>query len=205
MPTRPTQCHWKSFAGTITTSEFSAPGMARTALDAGLATDHGLPPEVDTGEENVTAAAAAVAAEAAAPLSGSRRSLRKVFRWGNYPGYYGYRVGSLCEDHRLVALRPEWFHGRRCLDVGCNEGLIPLTLAVRFHTASVHGVEIDTGLVRKAGRNLRSLQRAASEAAAEAATLGVLDRLTDDKAALAAAVQPLQGVTFMCVFRPHDP
>ena len=125
-----------------------------------------------------------------------------MYRYGNYAGYYGYRVGAIAEDHRLLALRREWFTGRRCLDIGCNEGLVPLTLAVRFRTASVQGVDIDASLVRRAGRNLRSMQRAASEAAAEAATLGAGGDLDGDKAALAAAVPALEGVTFTCV-PPH--
>ncbi len=32
-----------------------------------------------------------------------------------------------------------WFAGRRCLDVGCNSGVLTLALATRFGTASMHG------------------------------------------------------------------
>lgn len=45
-----------------------------------------------------------------------------------------------------------WFARRRCLDVGCNEGLLTLALATRFSPRSMLGVDIDSGLVGKACR-----------------------------------------------------
>ncbi len=41
-------------------------------------------------------------------------------------------------DRRQVMERC-WFAGRRCLDVGCNSGVLTLALATRFGTASMHG------------------------------------------------------------------
>ena len=51
------------------------------------------------------------------------------------------------------------FAGRRALDIGTNEGLIPLSLAVRFCTASFHGVDIDHDLVHKARCTWHTLLR----------------------------------------------
>lgn len=45
-----------------------------------------------------------------------------------------------------------WFARRRCLDVGCNEGLLTLALATRFGPRSMLGVDIDSGLIGKACR-----------------------------------------------------
>ena len=51
----------------------------------------------------------------------SRKSARFVF--GNYNRYYGYRSGERMEtDPRVLALRPEWVHGKDVLDIGCNIG-----------------------------------------------------------------------------------
>ena len=112
------------------------------------------------------------AEEAAVPRrpEGSRR-VRKCFRYGNYHRYYGYRVGESLEDHRVAHFRREWFEGRRCLDVGCNEGLVSLSVAVRFKPASMVGVDVDGWLVRKANEKLARLRRsAAREAEADEAT-----------------------------------
>lgn len=116
---------------------------------------------------------------------------RRCFRYGNYSGYYGYRVGKTQEDHRLLALQAAWFAGRRCLDVGCNEGLVPLTLAVKYHTASFTGVDIDSSLVARAQSKLRRLQAAAECASSSSGTPA-----TADAAELAAAVPALAGCAF---------
>jgi 7SK snRNA methylphosphate capping enzyme len=98
---------------------------------------------------------------------------RPIFIHGNYHRYYGYRVGrgkGLGEDPRLSAFRPEWFRGRRVLDVGCNEGLVSLDVAARFHAAAVLGVDIDPQLVAKAGAALTRYKKhygARAKAAAE--------------------------------------
>ncbi len=36
------------------------------------------------------------------------------------------------DDPRLGLLRAEWFAGRRCLDVGCNAGLLTMSIAYKF-------------------------------------------------------------------------
>ena len=46
----------------------------------------------------------------------------------------------------------KWFARRRCLDVGCNEGLVTLALAQKYHPRSMMGVDIDAALVAKACR-----------------------------------------------------
>ncbi len=43
-----------------------------------------------------------------------------------------------------------WFAGRRCLDVGCNEGVLTLTLVRKFGTRSMLGIDIDEHLVKLA-------------------------------------------------------
>ena len=34
-------------------------------------------------------------------------------------------------------------HGKRCVDIGCNEGLVSLSIAVNFRPASMLGIDID--------------------------------------------------------------
>lgn len=50
-----------------------------------------------------------------------------------------------------------WFHKRRCLDIGCNEGLVTLAVAARFGAASMLGVDLDEHLIRNACRHAPAL------------------------------------------------
>jgi hypothetical protein len=79
------------------------------------------------------------------------RKRARLAVYGNYHRYYGYRCGgALSEDPRLAVLDRGWFSGRRCLDVGCNEGIVTLAVASRFASRSMLGVDIDAALIRKA-------------------------------------------------------
>jgi ribosomal protein L11 methylase PrmA len=60
-----------------------------------------------------------------------------------------------CLPHRLQVLEASWFKGADVLDVGCNEGLMTLTLAAGCGCRSVHGVDIDPTLIGRAAVNQR--------------------------------------------------
>jgi len=84
-------------------------------------------------------------------LTALGKSGRRLFLYGNYHRYYGYRLGqAFTEDPRLALFERCWFAGKRCMDVGSNEGLVTLSLATRFGTRSMVGVDIDEALIRKA-------------------------------------------------------
>jgi 7SK snRNA methylphosphate capping enzyme len=153
-----------------------------------------LPAEVDGAASDP--APPSLQAQAAEQAPARPKRPRAVYRYGNYSGYYGYRVGPTLEDHRLLAFLPEWFAGRRCLDIGCNEGLLTLSLAVKYRPARFVGVDIDGALVRRAVTKLRSLQSASAEAAAEAALLLPGEVQQSDRAAMAAAGHALAGMSF---------
>ncbi len=51
-----------------------------------------------------------------------------------------------------------WFHGKRCLDIGCNEGVITLAAVQRFAPLSMLGVDIDEGLIKTACRCVQLLE-----------------------------------------------
>jgi 2-polyprenyl-3-methyl-5-hydroxy-6-metoxy-1,4-benzoquinol methylase len=72
--------------------------------------------------------------------------------------YYGYRLpDSLDEDPRLRVLERSWFQGKTVMDIGCNDGLLTLSLACKFSCKSTQGVDIDPHLVGKACRSLAAL------------------------------------------------
>jgi Ribosomal protein L11 methyltransferase (PrmA) len=73
--------------------------------------------------------------------------------------YYGYRLAdAFDEDPRLHALDASWFTGKSVLDIGCNEGVLSLSLACKFGTKAMHGLDIDGGLIGKAARAVASLR-----------------------------------------------
>ena len=37
------------------------------------------------------------------------------------------------KDARVDVFRPEWFEGRKCLDIGCNAGLMTLLIGMFAH------------------------------------------------------------------------
>ncbi|XP_031742080.1 probable RNA methyltransferase At5g51130 [Cucumis sativus] len=78
------------------------------------------------------------------------------FSYGNYRNYYGYRVGQkLVEDPRLKVFKKEWFEGKDCLDIGCNNGIVTIQIARKFNCRSILGVDIDSDRVDDAYWNLR--------------------------------------------------
>lgn len=93
----------------------------------------------------------------------SKRRLQKtkpVFVYGNYRKYYGYRLNhNMEEDPRLKVFKREWFENKDCLDIGCNQGLVTINIAKKFHCQSIVGIDIDRGLVEDAKCNLRNMVR----------------------------------------------
>lgn len=85
---------------------------------------------------------------------------KEVFIYGNYRKYYGYRLNhNMDEDPRLKVFKREWFENRDCLDIGCNQGLMTINIAKKFHCRSIKGIDIDNGLVENAKCNLRNTVR----------------------------------------------
>ncbi|CAM6036056.1 unnamed protein product [Sphagnum compactum] len=87
----------------------------------------------------------------------SRKKRKVVFPYGNYHRYYGYRVGkTLKQDPRMESMQTQWFQDKDVLDIGCNEGHVTIALAQKYHVQSMCGVDIDSGLIFRAGKNLQT-------------------------------------------------
>jgi len=82
---------------------------------------------------------------------------RPVFKFGNYPGYYGYRLDESGCDPRIDMLDKAWFCEKRVLDIGCNSGVLTIRLAQKFLVSSIHGIDIDKSLIDRANKNLQSI------------------------------------------------
>ncbi|KAL3614605.1 hypothetical protein CASFOL_041691 [Castilleja foliolosa] len=89
-----------------------------------------------------------------------KKNKKEVAIFGNYRNYYGYRVGQdLDEDPRLKMMKKEWFEGKDCLDIGCNSGLMTISLAKKFGCRSILGVDIDGARIEDANWTLRKVVR----------------------------------------------
>ncbi|KAF8036295.1 hypothetical protein BT93_C2120 [Corymbia citriodora subsp. variegata] len=89
-----------------------------------------------------------------------KRNRQEFAPFGNYRCYYGYRVGQeLDEDPRLKVLKREWFEGKDCLDIGCNNGLVTIYMAKRFCCRSILGIDIDSNRIEDAHWHLRKTVR----------------------------------------------
>ena len=84
-----------------------------------------------------------------------KKKQSKVFRYGNYDQYYGYRNKEESKwDPRLSLIQAEWVNDKRILDIGCNAGLLTIQIAQKFHPQSIEGVDIDIALIWKARKAL---------------------------------------------------
>ncbi|KAJ3680741.1 hypothetical protein LUZ60_017019 [Juncus effusus] len=93
----------------------------------------------------------------------NNRKRKDIFVYGNYKSYYGYRIDkNVKEDPRLAVFKREWFEGKDCLDIGCNQGIVTIALANKFHCKSIVGIDIDSDLIDTAYWNLRKAVRQAN-------------------------------------------
>ncbi|RWS29443.1 7SK snRNA methylphosphate capping enzyme-like protein [Leptotrombidium deliense] len=80
------------------------------------------------------------------------------FQFGNYSRYYGYRNQNYVFDPRLTHLQRNWFESKHVLDIGCNAGLITLTIAKEFCPSKIMGIDIDAKLIDLARKNVRQYE-----------------------------------------------
>eukprot|EP00915_Cephaloidophora_sp_WS-2016_P011948 GHVH01017400.1.p1 GENE.GHVH01017400.1~~GHVH01017400.1.p1 ORF type:complete len:151 (+),score=5.03 GHVH01017400.1:67-519(+) len=107
---------------------------------------------------------------------------RTLFPHGNYAKYYSSRrrcvskevlwksgsdkacqsTATLPRDLRLMSVNeavPGGFKDHTVLDIGCNEGLLPLEIGGLYEARWVEGVDIDILLIKTANRQLREIRR----------------------------------------------
>ena len=86
---------------------------------------------------------------------GKQENRKRFYIYGNYHTYHDYRIDqALDEDPRMKVLKKEWFEGRDCLDIGCNEGFITISIAQKFACRNILGIDIDDKLIGRARQNL---------------------------------------------------
>lgn len=78
---------------------------------------------------------------------------------GNYKAYYRKRSHDTLE--RVSCFKREWFTGKKCIDIGCNEGAVTLQLARSYGPDSIVGIDLDARMIDAANA---ALKRATLEA-----------------------------------------
>eukprot|EP01038_Epipyxis_sp_PR26KG_P004151 gene4151-5911_t len=71
---------------------------------------------------------------------------------GNYKGYYKFRSNM---NDRIKLFRMEWFEGKICLDMGCNEGLVTIEIAKMMNPEYIVGIDCDKILIESADSKLK--------------------------------------------------
>lgn len=97
----------------------------------------------------------------------SIRSMQKnhtknaAFIHGNYDRYYGYRNANEFKDIRLNSFEKHrnFFDGCNVLDIGCNNGLVTISVARDLNVKRIVGVDIDKRLVETARKFLSNERR----------------------------------------------
>uniref|UniRef100_A0A7E4ZV65 RNA methyltransferase n=1 Tax=Panagrellus redivivus TaxID=6233 RepID=A0A7E4ZV65_PANRE len=77
------------------------------------------------------------------------------YRFGNYNRYYGTKPQLGIVDYRLNYLCRDMFEEKNVLDVGCNSGLLTISIAREFLPTRIVGIDLDPHLIRAAKQNIQ--------------------------------------------------
>lgn len=75
---------------------------------------------------------------------------------GNFHGYYEFRLNENEQDKRLSVFKKEWFVGKKCWDIGCNNGTFTIEIGKTFEPAYLLGTDVDGVLINQAIDRLKS-------------------------------------------------
>ena len=128
----------------------------------------------------------------------STRKERKLFIYGNYDRYYGYRNPEGAIDRRLHFFQKEWFDSKQILDIGCNTGLITLAIARDFKPSHIVGIDIDPQLIYIARRNINRYKHTDSSNNNDVTHMKVKDKEV-------ATCEELTNISYVqvCLFNIH--
>lgn len=90
------------------------------------------------------------------------RKKQKVYEFGNYHRYYGYRAPNQ-DDPRVLSMNKEWFNDKAVLDIGCNAGNILLWIVSNCSPWRALGIDLDGRLIGRARKKLIKLAEQISE------------------------------------------
>lgn len=86
---------------------------------------------------------------------------KTLYKYGNYSRYYGYRNTKDFHDVRLnvFAQHKDLFVGMEILDIGCNVGLLTMSIAKEYSISHITGLDIDKSLINQAKKFIQRQRR----------------------------------------------
>lgn len=92
------------------------------------------------------------------------KNKNKKFRHGNFLRNLSIHIDPIQDndtnrpissDRRVQNFKEEWFKGKECLDIGCNDGYVTDWISTYFSPKSITGIDFDSGLITIAKNRLR--------------------------------------------------
>jgi 7SK snRNA methylphosphate capping enzyme len=83
---------------------------------------------------------------------------------GNYKSYY--RKKRIDTDERVNSFSSDWFIGKKCIDIGCNEGDVTMKLAQKLLPNFIIGIDLDPRMIDAASAALKRAKLEAVRATA---------------------------------------
>lgn len=72
------------------------------------------------------------------------------FKFGNYERFYYNKFLEGFNEERLKYFDEGWIKNKKCLDIGCNNGILTILISINFQPRSIEGIDIDPKLIKKA-------------------------------------------------------
>lgn len=83
-------------------------------------------------------------------------NIERSQKFGNYRNYYTKRRNKDDND-RVNQLNEAYFKNKKCLDIGCNTGVVTIEIARNYHPQMIVGVDNDRDLIDIAKKDIKSL------------------------------------------------
>lgn len=90
-------------------------------------------------------------------LAKIKQELKVKQSFGNKDKHYKKSLAEKWSDSRLSQLQSAWLKDKKVLDIGCNQGIVDLLIAVRHQPKLIIGVDIDHRMVKNAIDNMQKV------------------------------------------------
>lgn len=77
------------------------------------------------------------------------------FNFGNFERFYYNKFLSIFNDERMKYFDMEMFKDKKCLDIGCNNGILTILIALNFQPKKIEGIDIEFKMIKKAIENYK--------------------------------------------------